>query len=163
MSKDYKTTSKSQQLIALLLLSITLAACQPNSYYDQSQTIANGKWQQDSNLLFQLPIGDTTALYDMFLNLRHNTSYPYANLYLFIHSTMPSGSQAHDTLELQLAQTDGKWLGTGSGSLRHNHFILRHRLRFAQIGNYTFSIKQGMRQQQLHGIENIGIELVGLE
>lgn len=142
-----------------LLFCIALCSCSSDSYYDTNISIPQGKWHQDSTLSFLIPIEDTTAVFDFFLNLRHNTDYPYANLYLFIHSVTPMGEQAKDTLELQLAQNNGKWLGSGRGGFRYNQFILTKKVRFANIGTYKFNIRQGMRCQQLEGIEDIGMQL----
>lgn len=158
-----KSVLKYSLLSIIAGLMFMLSSCETESYYDYSLPLPEGIWAQDSSLVFNVPIDDTTALYDFFLNLRHRTDYPYANLYLFIRSTMPDSTVAQDTLELQLAQTNGKWLGSGNGSLRYNHFILRHQLRFAKTGNYQFEVTQGMRQQQLIGIENVGIQLINLE
>ncbi len=144
-------------------LMLVLSSCETESYYNRNLSLPNGVWTQDSSLSFNVPIDDTLTLFDFFLNIRHRTDYPYANLYVFIRSTMPDSTIAQDTLELQLAKANGKWLGSGNGSLRYNHFILRHQLRFAKTGNYQFEITQGMRQQQLVGIENVGIQLVSLE
>ncbi len=79
--------------------------------------LKNSEWPQDSILVFNMDIPDSTKIYNLSLNVRNEGKYPYSNLWLFISIVPPSGKELKDTLELTLANPDGKWLGSGLGYL----------------------------------------------
>jgi gliding motility-associated lipoprotein GldH len=81
-------------------------------------------------------------------------------LYLFLQTRFPNGNVSRDTLEIVLANAEGKWLGKGWGDIREDHVLLRKQLRFPLGGTYAFSVWQAMRQDTLKGIQDIGIQIV---
>jgi len=146
--------------ILLLMLSIfTLQSCDQNRYFEQDTEISHEKWAAGDQKTFSLDISDTTSLFNFYLNIRNTNDYPFANIYVFIDTKFPDAEVARDTIELQLADIHGKWLGTGSGKYRYNNFILRKGMRFVQTGTYEFRIEQGMRKDSLSGISDVGIRL----
>ncbi len=149
-----------QLVLVLGLFSVLfLTSCDTNRYYEQNVEIVNELWKSGESAEFVVDIMDTTSLFNFYVNVRNTNEYPFANLYVFIESTFPDELVARDTVELQLANLDGKWLGSGSGKYKYNKFILRKAMRFVQQGSYTFKIEQGMRKEQLDGISDIGIRL----
>ena len=146
-------------LVFGFLASLLFTSCDSNRYYEQNLEIANEQWLSDESAEFVVDIMDTNSQFNFYVNVRNTNEYPYANLYVFIESTFPDSLVARDTVELQLANLDGKWLGSGFGKYKYHHFILRKAMRFVQQGSYTFKIDQGMRKQQLNGISDIGIRL----
>jgi gliding motility-associated lipoprotein GldH len=61
-------------------------------------------------------------------------------------------------VECMLADDYGRWLGHGI-SIHHSSIRLRTHYRFSHIGQYTFCIRQGMRDVDLKGIEEIGLHI----
>lgn len=136
-----------------------MVSCDSNRYFEQNQEIKNEKWVYNEAKNFSFEMMDTTSLFNFYINLRNTNDYPFANLYVFINSQFPDGEIARDTIELQLAELNGKWLGSGNGRYKYNQFILRKGMRFVQTGTYHFSIEQGMRKDTLVGISDVGIRL----
>ena len=64
----------------------------------------------------------------------------------------------HDTIECMLADDYGAWHGAGI-AIHHLSVPLRSRYRFPHKGQYTLGIRQGMRDEQLNGIEAIGLRI----
>lgn len=141
------------------LLLFLLSSCDKNRFFEQNSEIKDEKWSSNHKKAFQVNISDTISLFNFYLNIRNTNDYPYANLYVFIQTVFPDSSLAQDTLELQLANVEGRWLGKGNGKYKYSHFILRRAMHFAQMGNYTFNIEQGMRRDTLIGISDVGIRL----
>lgn len=146
-------------LVLGLLASLYFTSCDSNRYYEQNIELTGEKWLSNESMDFVVNIEDTNSLFNFYVNVRNTNDYPYANLYVFIESTFPDSLIARDTVELQLASLDGKWLGSGYGKYKYHHFILRKAMRFVQQGTYSFKIEQGMRKEQLQGISDIGIRL----
>jgi gliding motility-associated lipoprotein GldH len=142
-----------------ILLVWFLYSCGKERIYDQSISIQDQSWQQDSILRFIVTIDDTIILHKFYLNIRHNTDYSYSNIYFFFNSTLPNGNKTRDTIECILANPMGKWLGKGFGKIRDNRILLNSGLRFPMKGIYLFEIGQAMRTERLKGVEDIGIRI----
>jgi gliding motility-associated lipoprotein GldH len=147
-------------LIGLLLpLVLLLDACDSKRFYEENKTIENGVWNVHQKASFQVDIADSLARYNVYLNVRNDGEYPYSNLYLFIHTILPGGRTATDTVECQLAAPDGKWTGSGVGNLKFNRFLFQKGMLFPRKGRYLFEIEQAMRVSELRGIRDVGIRL----
>jgi gliding motility-associated lipoprotein GldH len=151
-------TGRSVSLLLFILAFIT-SACDSRRFFEENSSVPDGVWKNTERIRFDVPIKDTIAGYNFFLNVRNSGDYPYSNLYLFIHTTTPSGKLANDTLECQLAAPDGKWLGSGIGNLKFNRFFFQENVRFHKAGIYHFEIEQAMRVKTLSGIHDIGIRI----
>lgn len=145
--------------VIIVALFFGLASCDQNRYFEQNIEIPQEIWSYQEIKKFDVKIEDTNSLFNFYLNVRNTTEYPFANLYVFVETTFPDSLMARDTIELQLAGRNGKWLGSGYGKYKYNQFILRKGMRFVQKGSYRFRIEQGMRTDDLEGISDIGIRL----
>lgn len=145
--------------LILVLLVMLLVSCSSGVLFDQTANVA-GRWYKDNPKDFDVPVPDSLATYDFYLNVRHNTDYRYSNLYLFLQTRFPNGHLTRDTLQLILADNAGKWLGKGWGSVKEDQILLKRNLRFPMKGNYEFTIWQAMRADTLKGIRNIGLRIV---
>ena len=95
----------------------------------------------------------------MRLGLRYTDDYNYANLWLFITTVSPDGTQRVDTLNATLCDTYGRWLGSGIGERLQQEIPIKSALRFDRSGTWHIVIQQGMRDNCLPGITEVGIKL----
>jgi gliding motility-associated lipoprotein GldH len=72
---------------------------------------------------------------------------------------LPGGKKTTDTVECQLADPDGKWRGSGPGTLKFNRFLFQKRIAFPLRGSYRFELEQAMRVNALKGITDVGIRI----
>lgn len=152
-----------RQTIVFAFLGLALISCDNNRYYEHNEAIANGTWFYDDAKAFEVEIEDSLLAFNFYINVRNTVDYEFANLYFFIKSELPDGEFAQDTVECQLADYQGKWLGNGRGEFRDNSFILRENMRFQKNGTYRFWLKHGMRRDSLKGISDVGIRLERFE
>lgn len=138
---------------------LVFTACDSDRFYDESRPVDEKGWQKDSAATFNFEVKDTTRLYNFYITLRNNDEYPFRNFYFFLNTHLPNNNFTRDTIELLLADKDGKWVGRGFGSLKDNQIVLRQNLRFPLAGNYTFQIQQAMRKEYLEGITDVGIRV----
>lgn len=159
--KNYHNTlSSSGTVLMFSLLLFILAGCGKGVVFDNNKSISGDVWKSDQVIRFDVPVEDTVHIFKFYLNLRHTTSYRYANIFLFIDSTFPDGKHARDTVECILADPSGKWLGKGVSNIRDNQVLLRRGLRFPQKGNYIFEFEQAMRESELKGVMDVGLRIV---
>ena len=102
-------------------------------------------WAKKAQPQFTFDCKDTNQLCDVYINVRNAESYPFRNLFMFLHTTNPKGVVTTDTIECILADDRGKWIGSGMGDLYDNAIIFKKNTRFKQAGNYKFAFEQAMR------------------
>ena len=140
--------------IALLLL---FAGCSNQPEFLGNHPLEGEVWYISDTAKWTWPVKDTTQYYDLSLAVQYSTSYPYANLYLFVGVTGPDGATVTDTLNSPLCSPEGKWYGEGFGSSRTIILPYRTGSRMAQMGNYTFTVLQGMRMNPLPGLRTVSL------
>ncbi|WP_234998036.1 gliding motility lipoprotein GldH [Parabacteroides sp. Marseille-P3160] len=141
-----------------LLLALFFASCGSPFVYDQYQVIEGTSWDKEKIYYFTFDIEDPSVPYEITLEIRNNNFYPYQNLWLFIGEERPIGPMVRDTIECLLADEFGKWKGRGI-TLFEFSYPLRKKYVFPHSGRYTLGIQQGMRDQRLPGIEEIGVRV----
>jgi len=142
----------------VLLLAMMVFSCDPQMIYDRYEKAEGGNWSWDEKMVFPVEIQDTTGLHDIYMQIRHTVEYPMSNLYVFIIVEGPGGQQLRDTVNLILAEPDGRWKGRGQGKFRELQLLYRKQTRFAGSGIYTFTLEQGMRRSRVP-VTDVGIRI----
>ncbi len=145
--------------VICFLLAIVFSSCDRNRVFEENKSVDNNSWEVSNRLKFTVTIEDTSASYNMYINVRNAGWYPFSNLFVFIHSKLPDGTQGKDTAECPLADKDGRWLGDGLGDIWDNKILLKKNFKFTQTGEYVFELEQGMRVNPLPGIADAGIRI----
>ena len=105
------------------------------------------------------PVHDTLQNNNLYINVRNDIKYKYSNLWLFIEIDQPGNNSVTDTFEITLADPSGKWLGEGFGGIKNRQVIFKRNVYFPVSGEYKINIRQGMRENVLKGITDIGIRV----
>jgi gliding motility-associated lipoprotein GldH len=145
--------------VILLLAAPVFMSCDSKRFYEDNKKIEHGVWKRSDKIRFEVTIPDTLRGFDFFLNVRNDLDYPFANLFFFIDTQDPSGITSRDTVECQLADYAGKWLGKGVGSVKFNRFLFQKSFRFRHKGKYIFELEQAMRVNELKGIRDVGLRI----
>jgi len=141
------------------IITILAVSCTGNDVYFQYDSVNPKGWSKDSLYGFDIPITDTAALYNVYVNIRNRGEYPYQNLWLFLSKTTPDTIQSKDSIECYLADQRGKWLGKGLGTILEMPVLYQQNVRFKTAGIYHYKIVHGMRDSVLAGINDIGIRV----
>ena len=142
-----------------ICLTAMLTSCDNSAIYHRFASIEKSAWHKDAAVEFAVPVTDTASLYNVIINIRNHNEYPYQNLYLFVYSTAPNGKTDGDTLNCILANNQGWWYGQGIGSTSTLPIMYMPSVKFPEQGTYTFRIMQGMREDILEGISDIGLRV----
>lgn len=145
----------------LCLIMALLFACTDNEkeLFSEFRSFPHAEWSQSDSLRFYVSIQDTVSYYDVFLELRNNNHYPFRNIWLFINYQTPLGEIRSDTLNAELADIYGKWYGKGINLYSYS-FPYSFDIQYQDTGTYIYTIRQGMRQDPLSGISDIGLRIL---
>jgi gliding motility-associated lipoprotein GldH len=147
-------------IISLVLTLVTgLISCDRKKVFEAYHRIDKKGWNKDSIVVFTVHLTDTIKNNNLFVNIRNKGTYAYSNIYLFLSITSPDGAMRTDTVEFTLADPSGKWRGSGIGGLYDNQIPYKSSVYFPHKGDYKFMIKQGMRDNVLQGIRDVGLRV----
>ncbi len=141
--------------ISLLLI----YSCDKTRLYEEYKEIPKYIWNYNYKPQFEFSIDDTTIPYNIYVNVRNSSNYTYQNLFIFLNIRYPDGKYSRDTIELLLADEKGNWLGEGLGGIWDNRFLIKKGLFFKQKGKYIFEYEQGMRENNLPYIMDVGLRV----
>lgn len=138
-----------------------LTACDPNRVFEKNTDFPTSSWDVQQKPAFMFAIADTTVRYDVYFNVRYAPAYGYYNLYLQASLNGPAGLVGRPMLHqlLLLNPKTGEPKGRGTGDIYDLQALAMPNQRFARPGNYTLTLEQYMRQDQLPGLMAVGIRV----
>jgi len=148
------------------LLVFSLISCVEAPYWSDQHDFDKESWLSSELVEFEFPVENTESRYDLLINLRNNNAYPFSNIFLITQIQGPNGMQLVDTLEFEMADKQGNWLGSGITDIKESLLYLKEDFEFDEIGVYDLTIKQAVRRlgevkpvDPLEGIVGIGITI----
>jgi gliding motility-associated lipoprotein GldH len=134
--------------------------------FEQYKNIADSEWHKDSIVNFQINLLDTLGKNNVYVSLRNNKDYEFSNLFLIVGIKFPNNYQIVDTLEYEMTNAEGKFLGDGFTDLKENQLEYKTNVNFPTTGNYTISVQHAMRKSGeenginfLEGITDVGLQI----
>ena len=95
----------------------------------------------------------------MFLNIDHNTSFSFQNLYINITTEFPNSESKEERLSIDLAEQIGKWVGDCNAEKCKTKVYLLENFKFSDPGQYTFTMEQFSRQENLKDINSLQLQI----
>lgn len=153
------------RILSILVTSVIIISCNNNIAYNIYKPISNNQWHKDSIIDFTFKATDTLSINNVYINLRNNKNYQYSNLFLIVGISFPNNYQVVDTLEYEMTNAEGRFLGSGFTDLKENKLEYKTNVVFPNSGDYYFTIQHAMRKSgEVDGIEILdGITDVGLQ
>jgi len=145
--------------IGLIFISMMTFSCHRGYLFESVVSLPIEGWSSEDFVSFEVVVDDTLSDYHIDLYLKNDGRYEYSNLFLFINTLAPTGAMIRDTVECTLADRSGKWLGRGIGGQYSYEIPYKYRVRFPYKGLYRFEIEQGMRQNPLLFITDVGLSI----
>lgn len=159
-----KTKTFLGKFFLLFVLIVSIGACSKGMVFDEFKSMEDSEWHKDSILNFTIHSKDTLSKNNIYINLRNNKDYEFSNLFLIVGINFPNNYQIVDTLEYEMTNPEGRFLGTGFSDIKENKLEYKTNVNFPIVGDYGFQIQHAMRKsRKVDGIEYlIGVTDVGL-
>lgn len=151
-----------KKLYIVAALSAMLSSCGPAKIYSERVSLSPDMvWDMNNILEFDADVQDAGQLYDIMMDIRVVDFYPTANMWLYIKTTSPSGSERMDTLECVLR--DEKGFSTSNrmcfGEVEDYEIPFGQAVRFQETGKFKFQVQHGMRIEQLPFVNEVGMSI----
>lgn len=157
-----RLTIKSLSVFTILIFScFLLYSCGEREAYYKFRELKNGNWAIDEKLEFEIDSVDfkLNTPYQISVEITNNVDYPYSNLRMFIKVFEEDSLVLDKEEELILADDFAKWKGKGFASLFQSSHLVRDSYFFKKRTNYKVHIRHGLKDENLHGIEKVGIKI----
>jgi gliding motility-associated lipoprotein GldH len=145
---------KARNNFFFLFVAITLLSCSEAPFYEKAYSFDNKEWKQDHRLKFEVDIMDLDKEYDFILSFRTTTDYNYNNLWFFMKTEAPDGSNSREPFEVKVSNPDGSWIGTKTGSIVETPLVFSRR-KLPLKGKYKFVIEQGITESKVDEILDV--------
>lgn len=142
----------------LTLLVFLVQSCTEAVFYEKSYSFKNNAWDQRVKPAFKVVVTDTSKLYDFVITFRNTTDYEYSNCWIYLNTITPNKEKAREPFEIKITNPDGTWIGNKSGTVVENMLYFRQR-KFPQKGSYYFRLEQGVIQESLDDVLDIGFRI----
>ncbi|MFM7022905.1 MAG: gliding motility lipoprotein GldH [Flavobacteriales bacterium] len=157
---------KALYLLAFGFLLLTFSACDPGLVYTESYPVRDQQWKRSEPFIFttdSLSAADIETAYNAFIDYRVTLDYKYSNIYFFVTIEMPDKQKIRDTVQDELMDLEGNWKEDVSGfaTIKEKEFLppYRKNFRFPKPGVYKFTIEQGMTDETLGEVVDVGFKL----
>lgn len=154
------------KFLVFISISFILLSCTEKKYFDEYQAIDNLEWKQNFPIEFIVSNTDTISKKNVFINIRNNSNYEYSSLFLIVKTQFPSGYKLVDTLEYEMTDAKGNWLGKGFNSLKENKLFFKEGVVLPEKGAFKFLIQHATRgindiegEKPLAGITDVGLSI----
>jgi len=145
--------------IAAIFLCVVFSSCDHNVVFEQNVKMPENRWDMNQPVKLEADVKDTITPHNIYINVRNAGGYAFSNLFLFLSTQTPDGKTERDTIELTLADANGRWLGDGMGDIWDNRILFKKNFRFPASGVYKFEMQQAMRLNPLPQIMDAGIRI----
>lgn len=161
-----ETILKKNKSFVFLITLLFLFSCSDAIEFTKYKSLSNAAWQANENISFEFDITDTVLPKNLFINIRNNKDYPYSNLYVITSLNFPNGDKIIDTLQYEMADKSGQFLGKGFTDIKENKLFYKEEKVFPVSGKYVFNIHHAMRKNGevnpipfLQGVQDVGFSI----
>ena len=134
---------KTLHVLSVLILIVGCSSTGEKLYFESFDK----GWSQKKEVVFDFYNAKPSETYHLFLYIRNNEKYPFANIHLVAQLKDPLGTTITDTLTYRLAAPDGRWLGKGMLS-KESKLWYKENLVLPYIGTYEIRVRPAMRYNE---------------
>ena len=161
-----ETIQKNSFFLIIIAVFFLMISCDDKSQFNQYKAIENASWEANKKIVFEFDVRDTILPKNLFINIRNNNEYKFSNLYLITELNFPNETIVVDTLQYEMTDNSGNFLGDGFTEIKDNKLFYKEKKAFPVSGKYTLSVRQAMRKNGevnpmpfLEGISDVGFSI----
>ena len=153
------TSIKRSILFLTLAVFVLVTGCETIELYEQNTNYPDHQWASKQPNKYQCAITDTNAMYTISFVIRHHNAYHYKNIWVTLSTKSPSGIVTKEMANLNLADDEKGWLGTGMDDIYDQRIPITQQPIKLQKGVYEFTLEHTMREDPLQNILATGIRV----
>jgi gliding motility-associated lipoprotein GldH len=136
------------------------SSCGEKHYYSNSLSFEEGVWAYGDLFENDFSIDDTSATYDLILDMVHDRNYPFQNVYMNITTHFPGDTTVTDLLSVDMADRFGQWHGNCRAEICNLRVFLQQNISFKDRGEYRVAFEQYTRREHLNGIYELNFRII---
>ncbi|MEI8109820.1 MAG: gliding motility lipoprotein GldH [Chitinophagia bacterium] len=145
--------------LLLLLVIVLTVGCRQLNVFEQLHPFPNHEWASADSCIFRFRITDTAARYHIYAILRHEDAYHFNNIWMEVGTQPPRDTLKKQTVMLTLGDNTKGWLGVGMDDVFDQRIRITRNPIPLVAGEYTFTLKQIMREDPLQNVLQAGIRV----
>jgi gliding motility-associated lipoprotein GldH len=149
---------KSNNFLFICLISLLLSSCSNDTLFDQVESFKSKVWVQGDQIIFEVDVEDTLQPFNFEITLRTSTDYTYSNLWIYISSKAPDDVTSKVAQRINIARSDGSWIGKASGTIVESKLLYRTQ-SFPLRGKYVFTIEQATQNEKIEHVLDLGLRI----
>jgi len=134
-----------------IIFSLFFSCESENIHY---HSFPDSTWNSKQHINFKIKTEDSTQFRKSNISIRHNTSYKYPNIIFFLHHHFKKKLISTDTIELFLAEEEGRWRGSGKSNIKEFTTTILTPKTY-QNGMQYFYLELAMRDNSSPEIEKL--------
>ncbi|MBK8702000.1 MAG: gliding motility lipoprotein GldH [Saprospiraceae bacterium] len=142
-------------ILGIASLIFLLGSCQGDLLYKKQLAIAEKGWSKEDTLHYDFELNDTTARYNMTLEVEALSAFRYQNLYVSMRTLFPDGSTGDDIVSLEMVSPSGIWNGKCNGEVCTVPILIQENIGIKKAGKYQLNITQYSRQDTIRGVKSL--------
>jgi gliding motility-associated lipoprotein GldH len=139
------------------LILLVLVSCGKKPMYSETHEFISGIWSSGEMPVFEFEVSDSLTPFDLSFLLRVNNEYDFQNIWILMHTEKPNGESAVDTVNLQLCDDRGRWLGKKSGAVYSYQAIFGRQHFFKPTGKYKIRMEHAVMEPNLRGVLDLSL------
>lgn len=164
------TILKRNSFLIFLVSLFLMFSCSDKTDFNQYKSIDTEGWKANEKVSFEFDVKDTILPKNLFINIRNNSEYEFSNLYVITELIFPNETVIIDTLQYEMADETGRFLGVGFTEIKENKLFYKEKKAFPISGTYRFNVHHAMRKngaitpiEFLKGIQDVGLSIEKVE
>lgn len=152
--------------LSFVAISLVWCGCDSRRVFEDNVEFRSRSWRINEPVRFEFQIADTTAKYNLLVNIRNSLDYPYARIFVnYDLQKQDSTSLAKKMMaDYLFDQKTGKPFGTsGIGDIYDHQFPILKDYSFETSGVYKIKLNQFMRMDTIPGILAVGFRVEKVE
>ncbi len=146
-----------KQLVLLIVLSISVFACNENRVFKEYQSVSDLIWVKSEPKVFKVKIEDNSSPVNINIPIRHQSYIGYSALNLEILITSPSGDVSKTEYRYLLRDAENNLVGEALGDLCDTDAMVISNYVFNEKGEYTVTVSHNSEEEKILGIVEIGL------